>query len=81
MPGVDAATAQEYRLAWEEWVKQVEHVHRVLLEGETLTPDRFKGLLNREVRAKERYDEARLKLLGVEDTLAEPPADGSNPFR
>ena len=41
----------------------------------------MKGLLNREARAKERYDEARLRLLGIDDG---PPAPGNpdeNPFR
>ncbi len=81
MPAVDEATARAYRQAWEEWVKQIEHVHRVLLDGEPLTPDRFKGLLNREVRARDKYDEARKRLLGISETRPEPPADGSNPFR
>lgn len=80
MPRVDEATAAAYRAAWEDWQKQLAHVQRVLLEDEPLTPERFKGLLNREARAKERYDEARLRLLGVESPLATPP-DGSNPFR
>lgn len=80
MPRVDEATAAAYRAAWDDWQKQLEYVHRVLLDGEPLTPERFKGLLNREARAKARYDEARFRLLGVESPLATPP-DGSNPFR
>jgi len=83
MAFVDDATAAEYRSAWDEWLKQVEHVHRVFLEGETLRPDAIKGLLNREARAKEKYDAARLKLLGLDES---PLAGGSvnpddNPFK
>jgi hypothetical protein len=44
---------------------QLEALHRVLLEGERLDPPRLKGLLNREARAKERYEQARRRLLGL----------------
>jgi hypothetical protein len=37
-----------------------------LLDGEPMDPPRLKGLLNRESRAKARYDEQRLRLLGLE---------------
>ena len=40
---------------------------RGLLDGERLHPTQVKGLLNREARAKERYDEARRRLLGIPD--------------
>ena len=36
-------------------------------EGKRLDPIRLKGLLNRESRAKRRYDLARLRLLGLEE--------------
>jgi hypothetical protein len=39
----------------------------VFLEGKRLDPLRLKGLLNRESRAKRRYDQARLRLLGIEE--------------
>lgn len=81
MPRADEPTAIAYRQAWADWQKQLDHLHRVLLDGEPLPPERFKGLLNREVRAKEKYDAARLQLLGIEDDTLETPADGSNPFR
>ena len=82
MAFVDESTALAYRRAWEDWIKQIEHVHRVFLEGETLRPDAIKGLLNRESRAKERYDAARLTLLGLgESPLAEIPGGSENPFR
>jgi hypothetical protein len=36
-----------------------------MLEGERLDPPKLKALLNREARAKERYDRARRALLGL----------------
>jgi hypothetical protein len=63
-----------YLDAYEDWQKKLGDLHEVFLEG-TRTPvgDQFKGLLNREARAKEKYDAARLELLGI------PQADES-PF-
>jgi uncharacterized protein YnzC (UPF0291/DUF896 family) len=68
----DATTAmadlkQEYLEAYRAWQGQLEDVHRVLLEGQRLEPPKLKGLLNREARAKERYDTARRQLLGLSD--------------
>ena len=56
-----------YREAYDAWQKQLAGLHEVLLEGKRLDPIRLKGLLNREARAKRRYDRARLRLLGIED--------------
>jgi len=58
---------QEYRDAYEAWQKQLTGLHEVFLEGGRLDPVRLKGLLNRESRAKRRYDSARLHLLGIEE--------------
>jgi hypothetical protein len=58
---------QEYRDAYLDWQNQLQALHRVLLEGERLDPPRLKALLNREVRAKERYERARRGLLGLRD--------------
>jgi hypothetical protein len=58
---------QEYRKAYEAWTAQLADLHKVLLEGQRLEPPKLKGLLNREARAKERYDEARKRLLGLSD--------------
>jgi hypothetical protein len=58
---------QEYMDAYQAWQGQLEDVHRVLLEGQRLEPPKLKGLLNREARAKERYDMARRRLLGLSD--------------
>lgn len=80
MPFVDEDTARAYRDAWEGWIKQLGHIHRVFLDGEKIRPDQIKGLLNREARAKEKYDEARLRLLGL-DTTPLPPGSSDNPFR
>ena len=77
----DEGTRDAYRDAWQAWMKQLERVHEVLLEGERLSPDRLKGLLNREARAKQAYDEARLKLLGLDETAAPAPSGAEIPFR
>lgn len=81
MPYVDDETAREYREAWEGWRKQIDHVNRVFLDGEAIRPEQMKGLLNREARWKQRFDDARLRLLGLDrdSPLAGPEND--NPFR
>jgi hypothetical protein len=66
----------EYRAAYEAWQKQLAGLHEVFLEGKRPDPVRLKGLLNRESRAKRRYDVARLKLLGIEE---EGPFDDEEP--
>ena len=63
----DSETVSEYREAYEAWQKHLSGLHGFFLEGQRLDPIRIKGLLNREARAKRRYDQARLKLLGIED--------------
>jgi len=55
----------EYREAYDAWQTQVQALHRVLLDGERLEPPKLKALLNREARAKERYDQQRRALLGI----------------
>jgi len=62
---VDPERQQQYREAYQAWQEQLQALHRVVLEGEALEPPKLKGLLNREARAKERYDAARLALLGL----------------
>ncbi len=81
MAFADPETAAEYNAAYEAWRKQIDHVHRVFLEDEKLRPDQLKGLLNREARAKEKYDSARLRLLGIEDAPAAEGGSDDNPFR
>ncbi len=55
----------EYRQAYQAWQDQLGTLHRVFLDGKALEPPKLKGLLNREARAKERYDAARRALLGI----------------
>jgi len=58
---------QEYIEAYKAWQGHLTDLHRVLLEGQRLEPPKLKGLLNREARSKERYDQARRQLLGLSD--------------
>ena len=62
---VDPERQSEYREAYEAWQRQLTRLHDIFLEGEALEPPKLKGLLNREARAKERYDAAREALLGI----------------
>jgi len=70
----DEETIAEYKEAYENWHKQLESVHALLIEGQRIPPIQIKGLLNRESRWKRRYDRARLKLLGIEEE-SEPTED------
>ena len=58
---------EEYKQALEAWQAELDRLHPVLLEGTRLEPPKLKGLLNREARAKERYDTARARLLGISE--------------
>ena len=60
----------EYREAYADWQAQLEKLHSFFLDGERLPPQQIKGLLNREARAKARYDGARRRLLGIEEDEA-----------
>lgn len=57
---------REYIEAYQAWQEQLQALHRVVLEDQRIDPPRLKGLLNREVRAKEKYEEARRRLLGLD---------------
>ena len=65
MVRVDPERQAEYREAYDAWQKQLARLHQIFLDGEPLEPPRLKGLLNREARAKQRYDAARDALLGI----------------
>ena len=65
MPRVDPERQAAYRQAYDAWQKQLTRLHDVFLDGEALEPPQLKGLLNREARAKQRYDDARDALLGI----------------
>ncbi len=69
---VDPKRQDEYRQAYGAWQEQLQALHRVFLEGEALEPPKLKGLLNREARTKERYDTARLALLGFDGQQDDP---------
>ncbi len=69
---------QSYREAYDAWQTQLASLHEVFLEGKRIDPVHIKGLLNRESRAKHRYDRARLRLLGIEED-AEDDEDGDEP--
>jgi hypothetical protein len=69
---IDPTRAEQYRRAYDAWQEQLGALHRYFLEGETLAPPQLKGLLNREARAKERYDAARLALLGLDGASKDP---------
>ncbi len=79
MVRVDPQRQAEYREAWDAWQKQLTRMHEVFLDGEPLEPPRLKGLLNREARAKERYDAAREALLGIGGLPAMPSGVGRIP--
>jgi len=71
---IDPQRQEDYRQAYDAWQVQLQTLHQVLLEGEPLEPPKVKGLLSREARAKERYDAARLALLGLGTDKDDPLA-------
>lgn len=71
-----ADAKEEYRVAYQKWQDQLLDLHKVLLDGQRpSSPDRLKGLLNREVRAFQRYEEARRELLGIGDDPEDAGSD------
>ena len=70
---VSEERAKAYREAYDDWLRKVGELHEVFLDG-TRTPvgDQFKGLLNREARAFEKYQRARLELLGIPSAEESP---------
>lgn len=75
MVRVDPQRQTEYRDAYDAWQKQLTRLHDIFLDGEPLEPPKLKGLLNREARAKQRYDAARDALLGI-GALPAAPSSG-----
>ena len=76
MVRVDPDKQSEYRDAWEAWQKQLARLHDIFLDGQPLEPPKLKGLLNREARAKQRYDAAREALLGIGGLPSVPSGGG-----
>ncbi|HZU77698.1 MAG TPA: hypothetical protein VFA70_13095 [Dehalococcoidia bacterium] len=62
-----------YLEAYERWKRDLDALHRVLLDGESLDPMHFVALLRRESKSKERYDEARREVLGLPGGAEEDP--------
>ena len=73
---LDAEKREAYTAAYERWKRDLDALHRVLLDGEALDPPHFVALLRRESKSKDRYDEVRQRVLGLPD--ASPDDD---PFR
>ena len=73
---VDEARRAAYLEAYGDWQRKLLELHEVLIEGtRELGGDQMKGLLNREARAKAKYDEARLALLGFGAPAESPFGD------
>lgn len=64
------ARAQAYREAYETWQRHLADLHAFFLDKQRIEPPRLKGILLREARSKQRYDVARLRLLGLEADAA-----------
>jgi hypothetical protein len=73
---LDPEKRAAYSEAYERWRKDLDAVHRVLLDGEPMDPQRFVALLRHESHTKDRYDEIRQSVLG----LPGGPADDDDPF-
>ncbi len=71
MPDPEAAAA--YRAAFDRWMEDLHRLHEVLLDGAPLDPMHRIALLRRESHAKERYEAARARLLGLP-----APTDGGS---
>ncbi|MHB8575781.1 MAG: hypothetical protein ACYDCQ_10685 [Dehalococcoidia bacterium] len=54
-----------YVAAYERWRRDLDALHKVLLDGEQLAPPHFIALLRRESKSKARYDAAREEVLGL----------------
>ena len=65
MTSEDNVTA--YKEAYDAWQHHLAAMHEFFLEHKRIDPLHLKGVLNREARAKRKYDKARLALLGIED--------------
>lgn len=62
-----------YLDVYERWRRDLDALHRVLIDGEPLDPPHFVALLRRESKSKARYDAARENVLGL-------PGDDDDPF-
>ena len=65
-----------YKEAYDTWQRHLAALHEFFFEHKRIEPLRLKGVLNREARSKRKYDQARLRLLGIEEDG--PFADGDD---
>jgi hypothetical protein len=56
-----------YKEAYATWQRHLAVLHEFFLKKKRIDPLRLKGVLNREARSKRKYDQARLRLLGIEE--------------
>jgi hypothetical protein len=56
-----------YKEAYDTWQRHLAALHEFFLDKKRIDPLRLKGVLNREARSKHKYDQARLRLLGIEE--------------
>jgi hypothetical protein len=62
----NAEEVASYLEAYEYWQDAVQKLHHILFdENSTNDPAKIKGALNREIRAKEKYETARKNILGI----------------
>jgi hypothetical protein len=54
-----------YVEAYDRWKRDLDALHRVLLDGDPLDPPHFVALLRRESKSKARYDDVRERVLGL----------------
>ncbi|HZQ37667.1 MAG TPA: hypothetical protein VFD32_17170 [Dehalococcoidia bacterium] len=78
---LDAGKREAYTAAYARWQRDLDALHRVLLDGEPLDPPHFVALLRRESKSKARYDEVRQRVLGLPDASPDddPFGDGAPP--
>jgi hypothetical protein len=75
---LDPEKRTAYTDAYERWRRDLDAVHRVILDGEQMDPLHFIPLLRRESKSKAKYEEAREQVLGLPgaDTDDDPFGDG-----
>lgn len=66
MMNKNAEEVASYLEAYEYWQDAVQKLHHILFdENSSNDPAKIKGALNREIRAKEKYETARKNILGI----------------
>ena len=66
MMNKNAKDIDSYLEAYAYWQDAVEKLHNILFEEDSINdPAKIKGALNREIRAKDKYEIARKNILGI----------------